>query len=122
MPISFQCTNCQSIYTVQDELAGRRVRCKCGAELIIPAPVARVVSNTTPSVRADDLTPPSMSGSMDDLLSEEYPVRSEMPTEEGNPFAAQLVLKKARLPLLGRYGKEIGRISSHSLPVFEEPV
>ena len=70
MPISFQCTNCQSIYNVQDGFAGKRVRCKCGAELIIPSPVAPA----KPAASSANALPPIPSSGIVDLLSEPFPV------------------------------------------------
>ncbi len=69
MPISFQCTNCQSIYNVQDGFAGKRVRCKCGAELIIPSPVAPA----KPAASSANASPPPPSSGIVDLLSESFP-------------------------------------------------
>ena len=42
MPISFACDQCRKRYTVDETLAGKRVKCKgCGASITIPASVAK---------------------------------------------------------------------------------
>ncbi len=40
MPISFQCPECAKSFKVGDELAGKKARCKCGAAIQVPQPVA----------------------------------------------------------------------------------
>jgi hypothetical protein len=51
MPIDFACATCGKPYTVRDDLAGRRVRCKdCNAEMRIPgAASAQVGAGPAPS-------------------------------------------------------------------------
>ena len=52
MPIAFSCPSCLRAYSVRDDLAGRRVRCKgCDAEIAIPAdPSPSVFVPVAPSV------------------------------------------------------------------------
>ena len=38
MAISFQCPECGKSYNVGEELAGKRARCKCGQEMLVPEP------------------------------------------------------------------------------------
>lgn len=37
MPISLRCPNCGASYQVKDEMAGRRVKCRCGNAIQVPA-------------------------------------------------------------------------------------
>ena len=38
MGISFQCPQCGKDYSVGDDLAGKKARCKCGQEIVVPEP------------------------------------------------------------------------------------
>ena len=38
MAISIQCAQCGQTYKVRDDLAGKRVECKCGQALAVPQP------------------------------------------------------------------------------------
>lgn len=40
MPISFQCQNCGKKFSVNDNLAGKAAKCKCGARVTVPHPAA----------------------------------------------------------------------------------
>ncbi len=40
MTIEIVCEHCRREYRVRDELAGKRVKCKCGGRLVIPEPAA----------------------------------------------------------------------------------
>ena len=40
MPISLQCPGCGKGYALADELAGKRVKCRCGTVMTVPAPAA----------------------------------------------------------------------------------
>jgi DNA-directed RNA polymerase subunit RPC12/RpoP len=44
MAISFQCPKCGKSYSVEEKLAGKKARCKCGHEIVVPerAPVSDV--------------------------------------------------------------------------------
>jgi ubiquitin-protein ligase len=59
--ITFSCFNCGRSFTVNDDLAGRRAHCKkCGATLVIPAPVAVEVAQPDRIVITfDEAAPPS---------------------------------------------------------------
>ena len=37
MPISLQCPNCGASYQLKDEMAGKRVKCRCGSAIQVPA-------------------------------------------------------------------------------------
>ncbi len=39
MPISFQCSQCSRTFTVPDDKAGKKTRCRCGAAIQVPEPV-----------------------------------------------------------------------------------
>jgi hypothetical protein len=40
MPIAIQCTGCGKRYKLRDELAGKRVKCRCGHGMVVPSPAA----------------------------------------------------------------------------------
>src|SRR4051812_30463520 len=42
MPEKFQCTACQKEYRWKEELAGKRVKCKCGNALTVPLAEAAI--------------------------------------------------------------------------------
>lgn len=44
MPIKFACPQCKSVLTVDDKLAGKSGKCKCGAAIKIPVPAAVATS------------------------------------------------------------------------------
>jgi len=46
MPISLQCPGCGKGYRLRDELAGKRVKCGCGAETTVPAPGDEVAASS----------------------------------------------------------------------------
>jgi hypothetical protein len=96
MPISFQCTNCQSVYNVQGKMAGKRVRCKCGAELIVPPPVAPAPPVAKPVATPSNAPSPTPSGGIDDLLGEQFPSPAEADLSGIDPLAAGPELPRRR--------------------------
>lgn len=90
MPIAFQCTNCQSVYTVDDQMVARRVRCKCGAELIIPThatpPIAR------PAAQPSNSPQQAAPNTIGDLLSEAYPASTGMESPGVDPLVGGTAL------------------------------
>ncbi len=75
MPIKFACPQCKSVLTVDDKLAGKSGKCKCGAAIKIPIPAAlttatigkgAAVVGTRPAAAA----PPTSLGSVFNDLTE----------------------------------------------------
>jgi hypothetical protein len=71
------CGACQRQFSWKPELAGKRVKCKCGEKISVPAPVAGKVSASTPTVRKSipapvkkpKVAPPSDPADLDGLLA-----------------------------------------------------
>lgn len=87
MAISIQCPQCSRSYQVGDELAGKRVQCKCGQKLTVP----------TPSCPADSagLSAGGGSDAFSDLFDESLPPPATGPAvgaAEGGP----VVLPRAK--------------------------
>jgi len=69
MPMTIKCTACGQGYTVRDELAGKRVKCRCGASFAVPAPTpvadlleAELVSAAAASTPQGPASGPSTAG------------------------------------------------------------
>ncbi len=77
MPISLKCPKCRQSYRVKDELAGRRVQCKCGEAMAVPQPAA-----------ASEPAAAGASDPLSSLLDEEMPPAAEGPTLRSTVVAA----------------------------------
>ena len=90
MTISFQCPQCSRKYQVGDEFAGKRVQCKCGQKLTVPAP-------SSPT----DSAGPSAGGESDplsDLFDEALPPPAIGPAAVGAAQGGPVVLPRAKRP------------------------
>ena len=67
MSIVIKCPGCGKDYKLRDELGGKRVKCKCGHAMVVPAPAAAEESDTY------DLAPMGDSGASS-LLDSDLPV------------------------------------------------
>ena len=93
MAISIQCAQCGQTYKVRDDLAGKRVECKCGQALAVPQPSPDPEAGALPG---QDPT----AALLDDALP---------PTDEGAPLA-------------GTVGADLAASSPQSvLPPLKEP-
>src|SRR5262245_46524106 len=55
--IDFSCPQCKAAFSVADNLAGRRAKCKqCGTGLVVPQPAP--AAPAAPAVMVEDLPPP----------------------------------------------------------------
>src|SRR5207248_7619735 len=53
MPISVECSDCKSRYSVAEAMAGKRVKCKkCGNSFMIPAATAATAASAAPAAPA----------------------------------------------------------------------
>jgi len=84
--IVIKCTGCGKQYKVRDDLAGKRVKCKCGQAMVVPTPAP------APEPDAYDLAP--MGGSdPSSLLDENLP-----PTAAGPALPPATALPPAKKP------------------------
>ena len=68
MSITFKCRDCGAEYRLQDELVGKRVKCKCGRSAVVPADES--LPATTASFIEDELAAtPSASSAESDATS-----------------------------------------------------
>jgi len=84
--IVIKCTGCGKQYKVRDDLAGKRVKCKCGQAMVVPTPAPATESD------AYDLAP--MGGSDPSSLLDEDPP----PTAAGPAPPPAAVLPPAKKP------------------------
>ncbi len=79
MSISLKCPGCGKAYKVREDLAGKRVKCKCGQAITIPAPAAAAEAEPETYDLAPTVDPPPTvgatpmidPGAMSDLLDGE---------------------------------------------------
>ena len=93
MSIVIKCTGCGKAYKVRDDLAGKRVKCKCGQAMVVPTPAPAAESD------AYDLAP--MGGSDPSSLLDEDPpptAAGPAPTRAAVPPPAKK-LEPAREPV-----------------------
>ncbi len=67
MSIPVKCPGCGKAYKLRDELAGKRVKCKCGQGMIVPSPAAAGESDDS----TYDLAPMEKADPVSSLLDEE---------------------------------------------------
>ena len=96
MSIVIKCTGCGKAYKVRDDLAGKRVKCKCGQAMVVPAPAPAAESDaydlapmggSDPSSLLDEDLPPTAAGPA--------PSRAAVPPPAKKPEPAQEPVKKA---------------------------
>ncbi|MHB8865552.1 MAG: hypothetical protein ACYC6N_24510 [Pirellulaceae bacterium] len=56
MSISFACSQCGKRYSVTDQMAGKRAKCGCGSQLLVPLSSSEIAMTTSESSLFDDLT------------------------------------------------------------------
>lgn len=102
MSIVIKCPGCGKGYKLRDELAGKRVKCKCGHAMTVPKPATRAESETY------DLAPMGDPDAMSSLLDDERPtaagpVRAAMPSAVEVPIPDQEPTeKRGTSPLVTR--------------------
>ena len=97
MSIVIQCAGCGKQYKLRDDLAGKRVKCKCGQAMVVPAAPAAPESNApgpAPKPESDDygLAPVGGAGPSS-LLDEDLP-----PVAEGSALPPAGALPPAKKP------------------------
>jgi hypothetical protein len=110
MPIKFACPKCKNVISVDEKLAGKRGKCKCGATIQIPSPksAAAAPAKTLPASSA-------MGAVFDELTEADYNRRpagqkvrvpqqsteSKLENLPGSGMGKQPASRKARLKKIG---------------------
>jgi len=90
--IVMKCTGCGKQYKLRDDLAGKRVKCKCGQAMVVPAPAPAPESDahdlapmdaSDPSSLLDENQPPPAAGSA--LPRTAVPPPAKKPEPVGEP-------------------------------------
>ncbi len=78
MPIKFACPQCKAVLSVDDKLAGKSGKCKCGAAIKIPVPAAAAVAASDKAASGASKRAPvaatasSLGNVFDDLTEADY--------------------------------------------------
>ncbi len=92
MPIKFACPKCQNVLSVSSKLAGKKGKCKCGNEVLVPTPSAK--KKQASGATATQPTTSAMAAVLEELTESDFnresPMKQIYEKKVGSSEGAQL--------------------------------